>query len=69
MVMTSGTYFVAIGIIFVLFVSLCVHHQAFDEMFEQAIDQWDAMKTNERNQCNHEHFLRDLIEFYTSTKE
>ena len=58
-------YLIVDGAFLLLFISICMHHQAFFKMFEHTID-----KTNESdgNRCDAK-FLRDLIRFHTYAKE
>lgn len=57
-------YFLANGALLILFVSICVHHEAFYEQFQYVIgklDKDDAKRNNERVLC-------DLIRFHNITK-
>lgn len=67
--MICPSYFIVVGVITVLFTSLCMHYQALDKMFEYSIDKWDAMTIDDKNDCNNAKFLCDLIRFDISIKE
>lgn len=68
-VMLAPPYFTVLGVIFVLFISICMLHQAFYKIFEYSINKWDAMTTDDKNKCNNKHFLCDLIRFHILIKE
>lgn len=53
-------YLIIHGISLILFISMCLHHQAFSKIFKHTIE-----KTKE---C-HAKFLRDLIGFHLTAKE
>lgn len=53
------------GVLLVFFISMCIYHQAFYEIFENLIDKWDSHDASPDD----ERFICDLIRFYVSIKE
>lgn len=60
------TYMVEDCMILLFFVSICMHHQAFHEIFEHSINNHDA---NSNNSDDNQQFIFDLIRFHVSVKE
>lgn len=48
-----------------LFISMCIHHQIFYEIFDYSIDNWNGLDANE----NDEKFLCDRIRFHATVKK
>lgn len=65
-VIVGATYFISNGVMILLYISICIHHQTFYEMVENSIDKWAL---SDKNGKNTEKFLRNLIRFHISTKE
>lgn len=65
-VIVGVTYFISNGVMMLLYISICIHHQTFYEMMEHSINKWTSSDKNERNT---EKFLRNLICFHISAKE
>lgn len=61
----GGTYMVSDGVILLLFISICTHHQAFYDVFANTIDQWNRRDANQ----NDEQFIFDLMRFDILIKE
>lgn len=61
----GGTYMVGDGVVLLLFVSICMHHQAFYEMFEFSINEWNQLDANP----NDDQFILDQIRFHISVKK
>lgn len=64
-VIVSESYFITNGAILLLFMSICLHHQAFYRMFEksvQELDHFDSKRNDEELLCN-------LIRFHVRSKE
>lgn len=59
------TFVFAIGIMMLLFITICLHYQAFYEMFVHTIEKWNPLAANQ----NDESFLCDLIHFHATVKE
>lgn len=53
------------GVIFLLFVSICIYHSAFYQMFEHSINKWNQ---NINGDQNDEQFIFDLISFHIEVK-
>ena len=66
LILCGGLYMIGLGVILLLFVSICVHHQAFCKIFEYSIDEWN--QCDDKNQ-NDEKFIFDLMQFHISVKE
>lgn len=62
----SGVISVGFGVVLLLFVAICLHNQAFSEMFDQSIDKWNGRKGKNQND---EKFLCDLMRFHLTVKE
>lgn len=56
---------ICIGIMMLLFITICLHYQAFYEMFVHTIEKWNPLAANQ----NDESFLCDLIHFHATVKE
>lgn len=63
---TGGFYLLMDGAILVLFIAMCMHHQAFHEIIKHRIDNW---KLFERNRDCDEKFICNLIDFHVSVQE
>lgn len=64
-------YFIPISTILMLFVSMCLYHRAFYEIFEHSIDQFQQQNNGEspiEDQCEMKS-IDDLIHFHISVKE
>lgn len=62
---TAGTsYFIINGAVLLIFVSICLHHQAFYEMFLHSINEFERLK----NKQNGKQQLCKVIDFHTTTK-
>lgn len=51
--------------ILLVFISMCIHHQAFYGMLEFSIDEWNRRDKHPDD----EEFLLDLVRFHISVKE
>lgn len=60
----AGSYFIVSGTLLTLFISMCLHHNAFYEMFVHSVRALDHMNSV-RNEKMH---LCELIRFHTSIK-
>lgn len=58
-------YFFANGAFLLLFISMCLHHQAFYGMFRHLVEK---LKRPKKNRCDAQ-FLCDLVRFYISKRE
>lgn len=58
-------YFIINGAVLLIFISVCLHHQAFYQMFLHSINEFDRLQ-NKRNGKQH---LCELIKFHCNTKE
>lgn len=63
--MVSGTYLLVNGIVLALFISLCVHHEAFFDIFNHLVSECDYRDVNRRN----ESFLCNLVRFHVTIKQ
>lgn len=54
----GGAYMVGLGVVLLLFVSICMHHQTFCKIFEHMIDESNCREKENRND---ERFLCDLM--------
>lgn len=63
-IMVVEIYFITIGSMLLLFISLCFHHRAFHRMFQQWINDWNTLATDENNN----EFLRNLHVFHNRVK-
>lgn len=61
----SFGYFFVSGTFSLLFISICVHHQAFYEMFKLSVNK---LKRSNVRRCDAK-FLRDSIRFHILVKE
>lgn len=60
----SGAYMITNGWLLLVFVSICLHHQAFYKMFHRKI-----RELNEPDRCeNDEQFLCNLIQFQNTAR-
>lgn len=66
-IIAGMTYYLINGVMMLLYISLCIHDQAFYHMVKHSIDKWTL--TNDKNDGNNEQFLRNLIRFHISAKE
>lgn len=58
------------GVPLVLFISICIHHQAFYKIFKHMIDEWNARQKNQSADKDVEKFLAyDLIHFHILVKK
>lgn len=62
----GGVILVGFGVVLLLFVAICLHNQAFSEIFEHSIDKWNRRKGKNQND---EKFLCDLMRFHLTVKE
>lgn len=63
-VFAGGSYFITTGALLVMFISICLHHQAFYQMFVHALDELDHLAKGP----NVEKHLCELIRFHTSIR-
>lgn len=61
---SGGGYYLFSGVMLLWFISMCIHHQAFYQMFLHYVHQSDALKEN-KNLNSH---LCELVEFHISVK-
>lgn len=62
---TTVAYFLVVGSVFLLFISMCMYYRSFCEMFEKSISTWDQLGENRFDYD----FICDLIRFHISVKE
>lgn len=62
--MFALTFIIGTGMALLLFISICIHHLAFYEMFKHSIENWNENKQNR----NDNKFISDLICFQTDVK-
>lgn len=60
-----GIYFISNGSFVLLFISICLHHRAFLQMFQQLVNEFDPLNTN----GNHPELYRKCIRFHISVKK
>lgn len=60
----GNEYSAILFVLVFLFVSICLHHQAFAKMFKLWVYEW-----NRHGDANAEKFLCNLIRFHISIKE
>lgn len=63
---TGMTYYIINGVMILLYISICIHYQAFYDMIKHSTDKWTLSNDNYKN---NEQFLRNLIRFHISAKE
>lgn len=61
----AGCYFFMNGVVFLLFISMCLHHQAFYRMLKHSLNAFDY--PNEKR--NDKRMLCKLIRFYNTVRE
>lgn len=61
---TTQCYYSFNGLFLLLFITICLHHQAFYKISQHAIEIWEQPD----NKINDKMFLRDLIQFHVITK-
>lgn len=64
---TAGTFFIAMAMLLLPFISICWHHQAFYKVFRHSLRQMDSPDAVE-GQDNEEQLVR-LIRFHATIKE
>lgn len=58
-------YTISNGVFLILFISMCIYHRVFYDMFSHSIDKWNHRN---KNHCP-DKILRHLIRFHISIKE
>lgn len=61
----GDVYACEIFTLLLLFVSICLYHQAFYKMFKYWVDKWNRKERNNSNEM----FLCDLIRFHIMVEE
>lgn len=64
-VFTSSNYMICNAPIILLFISICLHHQAFYKIFQHSLNKLDLPDKN----INNRKFICDLVRFHTSVTE
>lgn len=59
------TYLFVNGIVLALFISVCVHHRAFFDIFNHLVSKWDF---HNADRCD-ENFLCNLIRYHVTIKQ
>lgn len=69
LVVSDTTGFMLVnGTLLLLFIQICMHHQAFSKVFNNAIAKTNQSIDTNGKRCNHR-FLCDLIQFHLSVKK
>lgn len=61
----AETYYTTNGTFLLLFISICLQHQAFYKMYQYSVSKWDQAGKD----GSYEKFLRNLIRSHITTKE
>lgn len=64
-IITTEAYFLVVGSVFLLFISMCLYYWSFCEMVDKSISMWNELDGNRFDFDS----IRDLIRFHMSVKE
>lgn len=60
--MIGTSYLIGNGVPLILFISMCLHHQAFYKMFQYSLEQFNVSERKRNDEIN------DIIRFHVLTK-
>lgn len=65
----GGAYFFVNSVVLMLFISICLHHDAFNKMFRHSLHELDQSNQDRARERDNEERLRQLIDFRYITQK